>query len=85
MFSHCTTLGQLNAERTRLSMMMPLIEVNNAYNARRLEILRARKNFLELTPVFVTVEEPVRYAGIPIAGRAQVPNTIILTQKGFLY
>lgn len=86
MFEHCETLSQLNSERIRLSQTHSLVEVNNAYNVRRAEILQAKQTeFIKLTPVFVTLPQPVKYMGIPIAGRAQKPNTISLTPKGFLY
>lgn len=85
MFEACETLSQLNAERVRLSQTENIVEVNNAYNARRIEILSARLNFNKLTPVFVTIEEAVKYSGIPIAGRSSEVNTIELTPSGFLF
>ena len=85
MFEGCTTLSQLNAERVRLSQTENLVDVNNAYNAKRTEILSARLNFNKLTPVFVTIEEAVKYSGIPVAGRSSKNNTIELTPSGFMF
>ena len=85
MFENCMNLSQLNAERVRLSQTENIVEVNNAYNARRSEILSARSNFTKLSPVFVTVDEAVKYSGIPIAGRSSKPNTIELTPAGFKF
>lgn len=85
MFENCTTLSQLNAERVRLSQSHDIVEVNNAYNAKRTKILSSRVNYNKLTPVFVTVEPLIKYSGIPVAGRSTEPNTIKLTQKGFLF
>lgn len=85
MFSKCNTLAELNAERARLSLTMPLTEINAAYNLRRNEILSSRVDYIKLTPIIVTPEQPVKYAGIPIAGRSNKKNTIELTKEGFLF
>lgn len=85
MFKDCNTLAELNAARTQAVQTHPVIEVNNAYNQRRQEILSARRNYTKINPVFVSIPESVQYCGIPIAGRCQQVNTIQLTQKGFAY
>lgn len=85
MFEDCNTLAELNAARIVEVQTHPAIEVNNAYNARRVEILNARRNFTKITPVFVTIAEPVRYGGIPLGGRSDEVGVIKLTERGFLY
>lgn len=85
MFEDCNTLAELNAARTLAAQNNPIVEVNNAYNARRIEILNARVTYRKVTPVFVTVADPVTYCGVPVAGRCAEANVIRLTQRGFLY
>lgn len=85
MFEHCTTLAELNAERIKLSKTVPIVELNNAYNARRMEVLNSSSSFKRVSPIRVVADEAVRYAGIPIAGRSTTPGRITLTTGGFLY
>lgn len=84
MFSDCSTLAELNAARIQAAGTMDIITVNNAYNARRAEILQARSNFTRITPVFVTIAEPVKYSAVPVAGYSQEPGVIQFTPSGFL-
>lgn len=84
MFESCTTLAELNAARIQAASDTDIITVNNAYNARRAEILQARANFTRITPVFVTIPEPVKYSGVPVAGYSQEEGVIKLTPAGFL-
>lgn len=85
MFEKCSTLAELNAARIQAASTENIIEVNNAYNARRAEILQSRSNFTRITPVFVTIEPPVKYCAIPLAGQSQQPGVIKLTPTGFLF
>lgn len=85
MFKDCESLRQLNAKRAELSLTVDLPTLNAAYNQRRTEILNSRATYMKLTPVYVTVEPPVKYSGIPIAGRSNRANTIELTATGFLF
>lgn len=85
MFSHCNSLAELNAERIKLSKTIPIVELNNAYNARRQEVLNSSTSFKRVHPVTVIADNAIKYAGIPIAGRSHKPGCIILTEGGFLY
>lgn len=86
MFEECNTLAELNAARIKASSEgIDLIELNNAYNARRQEILTARKPYVQLKPIVVAPKEVIQYCGVPVVGRTQVAGCIQLTDKGFLY
>lgn len=86
MFKDCNTLAELNAKRIQAtSEGVDLIEVNNAYNTRRCEILSTRKPFVVLKPIIVEPRTVQQYCGIPIVGRATEVGCISLTEKGFLY
>jgi hypothetical protein len=85
MFSHCNSLAELNAERIKLSATVPIVELNNAYNQRRQEVLNASTSFKRVHPITVIPEPVTKYAGIPIAGRSPVPGCIKLTEGGFLF
>lgn len=85
MFENCSTLGELNAERIKLSSEgHPLVELNNAYNKRRQEILSSRKPYVELRKIVPAAFTPTQYSGIPVAGYNSKAGTITLTPKGFL-
>lgn len=86
MFENCNTLAELNAARISMTNSgAELIDVNNAYNKRRQEILSERANFVKLTPIVVKAREVTRYCGIPLAGRTTEKGTIQFSAKGFLY
>lgn len=85
MFRHCNTLAELNAERIKLSKTIPIVELNNAYNARRNEVLNSTASYKRVMPTILTPKVPVQYAGVPVAGRSDKPGSIILTEGGFLY
>lgn len=85
MFDDCTTLQELNVRRIQLSQTNDITEVNNAYNKRRVEILQSRVNFTKVNPVYVEIPTPIKYSGIPIAGRSDEVGTIKITKAGFLY
>ena len=86
MFKDCNTLAELNAKRIQAtSEGTDLVEINNAYNARRCEILSKRKPFVVLKPISVEPREVSQYCGVPVAGRSKEVGCISLTAKGFLY
>lgn len=85
MFEDCKTLAELNAARIKAVSSNDIITVNNAYNAARTRILAARNNYTKVNPVFVEIPVPMKFCGIPLAGRSQEPGVIKLTQSGFLF
>ncbi len=86
MFSNCSTLAELNAARIKAANEgKDLMTVNNAYNARRQEILNARSTFVRLTPIVAKPREVKQYCGIPVIGRCEERGCIKFTPKGFLY
>lgn len=85
MFEDCKSLGELNAARIKLSSEgVPLVELNNAYNKRRQELLKSRKPYVELTKLIPAAFQPTQYSGVPVAGYSPKAGTIMLTEKGFL-
>lgn len=86
MFEQCKTLAELNAARIKeTSNGTSLVEVNNAYNQRRQEILMVKKNYVKLEPIHVKAREVNKYCGVPVAGRSNKAGCIELTKSGFLY
>lgn len=85
MFEQCNTLAELNAARIKALGTCTVIELNNAYNVRRAEILQSRSNYTRVNPVYVTIPERAKYCGIPFAGYSQEAGVIKLTQAGFLF
>lgn len=85
MFETCNSLTELNAERIKLtSQGVPLIELNNAYNKKRQEILSKRKPFVELKKLIPAPYSPTQFSGVPVAGYSKVPGCIRITKQGFL-
>lgn len=86
MFEECGTLAELNAARIKAaSEGVDLITINNEYNCKRQAILNGKKKFKEIYPIKVKPREVTQYCGVPIAGRAEVPGCIVMTENGFLY
>lgn len=85
MFEQCSSIAELNAERIKLSATMDLVELNNAYNARRNEILQQRSNFTRVNFIKCVASPVVKYCGVPVCGKSEVPGVIKLTQEGFLF
>lgn len=86
MFDDCTSLAELNAARIKaVNSGKDLITVNNAYNKRRQEIMSQRNDFKKLQPIFIKARTVTMFQGVPVCGRSTEPNTIVLTQGGFLY
>lgn len=86
MFETCETLMDLNAERAQLCTRgADIVAINNAYNVARQRIINSRNQFIKLVPKLPHIEPVEQYCSIPIAGRSTVPNTIILSNQGFLY
>lgn len=85
MFEECTTLVELNIARSKLSVSEDsIVEVNNAYNKRRKEILSKPKAFSQVTLTPICIDELTTYVGIPYAGTSPKAGTIIMNEKGFL-
>ena len=85
MFENCGSLAELNAARIKaVSDGTPLVDVNNAYNARRHEILTSVRTYKTIQ--FTRIEKPKvqRIATLPIAGLSQEKGTISFTERGFL-
>ncbi len=86
MFEECNTLSELNVARTKASLSGEnTVQVNNAYNKRRQEILAVRKPYVVLKPIHPIHKDVVKYCGVPVVGRSTNPGCIKLTPKGFLY
>lgn len=86
MFKSCKSLLELNAERGRLvTEGVDITTINNAYNARRQELLSQRKPFTEVKPIKILPREVQQFMGIPIAGKSPISGVITLTENGFLY
>lgn len=84
MFNNCNTLAELNAARIKaVSSGEDITAVNNAYNARRFEILNQRKTFALLQFKPVPDPEPVLYKTLPIAGNSTDLGVIIYKEEGF--
>lgn len=86
MFENCNTLAELTAERIRLAATEDIVAVNNAYNARRIDILQSKSNFTRVEFTKLAEYPPQdKVCGIPIAGNSPKPATITLTESGFLF
>lgn len=85
MFETCMTLAELNAERIKLSASTDLVVLNNAYNARRNEILQKRSNFTRVDFIKCSARPVIKYCGVPVYGPTDEPGVIKLTEKGFLF
>lgn len=85
MFENCNTLVELNIARSKLTVSdESIVEVNNAYNKRRREILAKPKNYKQISLIPLQVSEPQMFVGIPYAGESPKAGYISLTEKGFL-
>lgn len=85
MFEECNSLAELNAARVKaMTAGNEPVQVNNAYNERRKQILAQRRNYLTIQFKQIIVEAGSPFCSIPIAGRSQKLNTIALTDTGFL-
>lgn len=94
MFSGCNNLTELNSTRSKLiSELLPeqsdLIEktqeINNAYNARRKEILSAKATpYKQFESTRYPRQTRVQYSSVPILGVSSKPGTIEMTRQGFL-
>lgn len=84
MFKECNTLAELNAARIKaVSSGIDIMEVNNAYNARRFEILNQRKSFTMIQFKPVPNPEPVQYKTLPIAGLSPELGVLMYKEEGF--
>ena len=88
MFENCSTMLELQAERSRLQLNnwdgYTETEVNNAYNSRKQEIIRGHVHRFEFKRIQATPRPVQQYCGVPIAGDSPKPGHIILTENGFL-
>ena len=85
MFEECTTLAQLNAARAQAVQSENQVEVNNAYNKRRKEIIATHAVYTQLTPIEARVSDMPVMSCVPLAGRSKERGCIALTDRGFLY
>ena len=85
MFEECTTLAQLNAARVQAIQTANQVEVNNAYNKRRAEIIATKTVYTQLTPIEARKVEMPIMSCVPLIGRSKERGCITLTEKGFLY
>lgn len=88
MFENCNTLRDLNAARVKAVSVdkMDVTEVNNAYNARRQQILESatHADFKIITFHPLVFEAGPKYSSLPIVGTATKLGCIELNAEGFL-
>lgn len=82
MFSHCNTLAELNAARVKAASSAPLVEVNNAYNKRRMELVNTATSFKKVETVPLVAAETELISYIPYMGQPSVPGRIEWTDNG---
>ena len=84
MFEECKTLTELNAARVKkCSEGVPIVEVNNAYNARKKELLSSNINYKTISTIKLQMKtDEACYATLVYAGEALQPGTISITPKG---
>ena len=73
MFKDCNSLAELNAERIQLLQKdgADPLEINNAYNARKLQILSASEltnRFTKVKPIILEPDPVQEYCSIPFVG-----------------
>lgn len=87
MFETCNSLTDLNKMKiATIQGGADVVTVNNAYNKRRLELLKGSKTHIaEIKKTIVKPKEVKLIAGIPIAGRSNEPNVIKVTRDGIFY
>ncbi len=89
MFDNCTTLAELNASRIQaVQAGGNIVDINNAFNARRKDIINKESNngsYTKLKVIKVTPDETVNYCGVPVAGRSSKIGVIQFTPQGFYY
>lgn len=84
MFEECKTLTELNQARVqKCSEGVPIVEVNNAYNNRKKELLSSNISFkrINTVPVKVPVIEHC-FARLVFAGESDIPGLIRITPEG---
>lgn len=84
MFSKCNTLSELNAARVKACAEgTPIVEVNNAYNKRKQEILTTGYNYTRYSTVPVQIEKPGSYISTLLyKGKSSKPGVIQITKDG---
>lgn len=84
MFAECTNLRDLNAARIKAcSEGMPLVEVNNAYNERRKQLMSSSNRYTNIDTVKVEINMPdTPLASLMYLGEGRTPGLIEITQKG---
>lgn len=73
MFKDCKSLAELNAERIQLLQKdgVDPLEINNAYNARKLQLLSESEltnRFARVNPIILEAEPVQEYSSIPFVG-----------------
>lgn len=82
MFEECKTLAELNQARAKAVTQHDVVEVNNAYNAQRQKILKARKTYTECTFKPVPVYEQVSTAVLVYKGVSSKLGVIEIRADG---
>ena len=87
MFESCTTITALNKERAELytsnTSNISITEINNAYNARKKEILSSVVCDYKELEVFTPVQKLFPNASSAMyKGKASSPNYIVINEEG---
>ena len=84
MFEKCTTLRELNAARVEEAAKgTNIVEVNNAYNARKKELMNSSVNYTRVETIPVNIETESQYlASLVYKGPSTKPGTIEITPQG---
>lgn len=83
MFSDCKTLAQLNAARIHAASTHDIVEVNNSYNKRRMELLRASSGFKRVLTTQLTPKQSELISYAPYIGAPVQTGHIEWTPNGF--
>lgn len=83
MFEECTTLSELNLARLSAVKENNITDVNNAYNARRTEILKQRSSYNHIDVVRVELPQVELMSFLPYLGPSSAPGVIQHTAQGF--
>lgn len=84
MFSNCNTLKELNIARVqKCSDGVPIVEVNNAYNARKKEIMAGNVHYTKVPYVKLPVNPSADYlATLLYKGPSSDKGVIKITPEG---
>lgn len=84
MFENCMSLKELNMARVQACAEgTPIVEVNNAYNQRKKELMASSVSFTRVNTVPVTINKPEGYiATLVYRGQSTKPGVIEITKEG---